>query len=719
METAMERAETLNMQVGAPAGRAPLAYVLAVAGIAIAAWAAVVSSRAAVDAANVIAAAVVLAWAAAGIAAAGRRPAETTGLIAAMGALVGAVALLAGASLHAFARGSTAPLGRDLALIVRPVALTLTAAAGMHLLLVVPRGSLGSSARRTLAIAGYVGFGGVGAALMASRPKLPLAPLAAVAVLSAVVGGAALASRYPKASASERKQMQWIGWGVTAGVGLSIGALALHALVSWPEQVGAVLLASSGFVPIALALSTSRRTSAAIDKILAATISLAGLGSVVAVVYLAIVLGLGRVPTDKERTLLVLSMVAAALAALLYVPTRTRLNQLATRLIYGERHAPDEVIRSFGSRLSRAIPLDELMLQMAESLRKTLGLDVAEVWTGTGGKLERTVSDPERPNARLTLQPAEQQVVARAGVSGPAWVKVWLPALLVHEDEQLRVAPITNSGELLGLIVVRRDPDRGLFDEEEERIVIELARQVGLALHNVRLDSALQASLDELREQALALQASRARIVATADGERRRIERNLHDGAQQYLVALAVKVGLTRSLVSSDPAQANELLVELASDVQETLDELRRLAHGIYPPLLADRGLTEALKSAADRSPVVTSVDAAGLGRYSQEIEAAVYFCCLEALQNVGKYAGEGVHARIHIWEQEGGLLFEVFDDGAGFDVRRGKVGAGFTNMSDRVGAIGGSMRVESALGQGTTVSGAIPLEAKPAASTA
>jgi signal transduction histidine kinase len=379
-------------------------------------------------------------------------------------------------------------------------------------------------------------------------------------------------------------------------------------------------------------------------------------------------------------------------------------------LIYGERHAPDEVIRSFGSRLSRAIPLDELMLQMAESLRKTLALDVAEVWTGTGGRLERTVSDPERPHIRMTLEASEQQVVARAGISGPAWIKVWMPGLLTSEDEQVRVAPITHSGEVLGLIVVRRDPDRGLFDEEEERIVVELARQVGLALHNVRLDSALQASLDELREQALALQASRARIVAAADAERRRIERNLHDGAQQYLVALAVKVGLARSMVGTDATMTNELLVELSSDVQETLDELRRLAHGIYPPLLADRGLPEALKSAADRSPLSTAVEATGLQRYSQEIEAAVYFCCLEALQNVGKYGGEGAKVRIHVWEQEGGLLFEVADDGAGFDVRNSKLGAGFTNMSDRVGAIGGALRVESALGQGTTISGTIPL---------
>jgi signal transduction histidine kinase len=360
------------------------------------------------------------------------------------------------------------------------------------------------------------------------------------------------------------------------------------------------------------------------------------------------------------------------------------------------------------------------MLQMAESLRKTLALDVAEVWTGTGGTLDRTVSDPDLPPiARLSLEASEQQVVARAGISGPAWVKVWLPHMLRNEDEQLRVAPITHSGELLGLIVVRRAVERGTFDEEEERIITELARQVGLALHNVRLDSALQASLDELRKQADALQASRARIVVAADAERRRIERNLHDGAQQYLVALAVKVGLTKQLIDGQPAQAAEMLDELKGDVQETLDELRRLAHGIYPPLLADRGLVEALRSAGERATMATTLEAGAIGRYPAEVEAAVYFCCLEALQNAGKYAGEGARVNIHVWEEAGALRFDVSDDGAGFDVKSAGVGAGFTNMSDRVGAIGGSLRVESAPGQGTNVSGTIPVERTPSPAAA
>ena len=170
-------------------------------------------------------------------------------------------------------------------------------------------------------------------------------------------------------------------------------------------------------------------------------------------------------------------------------------------------------------------------------------------------------------------------------------------------------------------------------------MLADLARQVGLAFHNSQLDTALQTTLDELRKQADALRESRARIVASGDAERRRVERNLHDGAQQHLVALAVNLRLARDIIADDPAAGAEMLDELAGEVQETIQELRELAHGIYPPLLVDSGLVEALRAAANRSPLAVEVVAEGIGRYSAEIEAAVYFCCLEALQNAAKHA--------------------------------------------------------------------------------
>jgi signal transduction histidine kinase len=404
-------------------------------------------------------------------------------------------------------------------------------------------------------------------------------------------------------------------------------------------------------------------------------------------------------------------MVAAGVAALLYAPARERIARSANKLVYGEREPPDRALRSFGSRLSRAIPLDELLLQLAESLRKTLLLSAAEVWTGSDGTLERSASDPERGGARLSLTETEVPVVVKAGVSGNAWISVWLPGLLAgREERQLRVAPIAHSGELLGLIVAERAADGEPFADEEEHVLAELAREFGLALHNVQLDSALQASLDELRRQAEELRASRARIVAATDAERRRIERDLHDGAQQHLVALAVNLRIVRQLNESGPSEANQMLDELRDDLRDAIQQLRDFAHGIYPPLLMDSGLPDALAAAAARAALSVRVDANGLGRYPPEVEAAIYFCCLEALQNAAKYAGDGARATVRLREDERAIVFEVADDGEGFDPNTRARGAGFTNMNDRLGAIGGELRIESAPGAGTTLTGIVPI---------
>jgi signal transduction histidine kinase len=448
-----------------------------------------------------------------------------------------------------------------------------------------------------------------------------------------------------------------------------------------------------------------------LEALIGPAIQLAGLAGLVLVVYLVVVIGIGRVPTSDERTLLGFSMAAAAVAALLYQPLRGRLSGLADRIAGPKRDSPGEVLRTFGSRLTSALPIDELLLQLAESLRKSLVLEAAEVWTGSGGLLERSASDPEVGRASLILTPAEEAVVARAGVPGSAWLSMWLPRVVAEREESaLRAAPITHSGELLGLIVVERPPEVA-FSEAEEQVLAALARQVGLALNNVRLGSALEASLDELQLQADELRASRARVVAAADAERRRIERDLHDGAQQHLVALAVNLRLARVLAESDPIGARAVLEQLAGDVHEALEEIRDLAHGIYPQLLVDRGLSEGLRAAVSRAPVRARLETGGIGRYRREVEATVYFCCLEALQNVGKHAGADAQATVRVWEEQGGLRFEVADDGTGFETRIEPRGSGLTNMSDRLGALGGRLSVFSAPGDGTRVAGAVPLD--------
>jgi signal transduction histidine kinase len=204
------------------------------------------------------------------------------------------------------------------------------------------------------------------------------------------------------------------------------------------------------------------------------------------------------------------------------------------------------------------------------------------------------------------------------------------------------------------------------------------------------------------------LKASRSRILAAADSERQRIERDLHDGAQQRLVALCIHLELAAER-TPDPVEAEELR-GLADEVEQALNEIRSLTHGIYPATLLEQGLASAVRSAALRSPVATSVDVEELGVYPSEISAAVYFCCVEALQNVAKHAPGARSARILLRESDSTLCFSVSDDGPGFRHDSARVGAGMVNMRDRINSVGGKLTVDSRPGHGTRVNGRIPL---------
>ena len=234
-------------------------------------------------------------------------------------------------------------------------------------------------------------------------------------------------------------------------------------------------------------------------------------------------------------------------------------------------------------------------------------------------------------------------------------------------------------------------------------VMTEVAHGFALmALQTQRLETELRSSLREL-------QASRSRIMSAADEERRRIERDLHDGAQQRLLALSIELELAGDLVESDPGKGAARLRELVQDADAAMADIRSLAHGLYPSLLAERGLVEALSEAAAACPLPTTVTTRDLERYAPEIEGAVYFCCLEALQNVAKHADGASSAAITVWQEEG-VHFEVLDDGAGLPEGYGGHGAGLTHMRDRLGAMGGTLAIESNFGRGTRVMGAVPI---------
>jgi signal transduction histidine kinase len=205
------------------------------------------------------------------------------------------------------------------------------------------------------------------------------------------------------------------------------------------------------------------------------------------------------------------------------------------------------------------------------------------------------------------------------------------------------------------------------------------------------------------------LKASRARVVVASDQARRRVERDLHDGAQQSLLLLNLKLGVIQRQLESDPVQAAELLREARSDLGHALEELRDLAHGVYPEILASDGVPTALNSAGGSKPPI--IEARSFGRYATEIEAAIYFCCLEAIQNASKHAGATAQVRVVLSETASDLHFEVVDDGLGFNPLVVKQD-GFQNMSDRIGALGGTVEVDSVPGRGTRISGSVPFGA-------
>ncbi|MGZ4597319.1 MAG: sensor histidine kinase [Actinomycetes bacterium] len=499
--------------------------------------------------------------------------------------------------------------------------------------------------------------------------------------------------------------------GVVAAAGLTVELLADRGPAPWVVLLVAVTVVAAGAIA-----GNSRLVRRESGRLLSIAAQVSAVALVMLLGLVVIVLALGHVPTRDEQSVLLPALAAVGIGALAYPAIRRRITAAARRSAAGSRRTPEQVLATFGDPSLRDAPVEELLLQLAESLRPALGLANVEVWTGDRDGLQRLLSVPHRAGPVTVLGADDVEVLRRAGVAGEAWLRLWLPQLLIgRADAQLRVAPAAYGGDPLGLVVVERLPDAPRFSDRDEQALADVVRRLGVVLHNRQLDSALQASHDDLRRTNDELRASRARLVAAADRERRRIERNIHDGAQQHLVALAVTLGLVKDMLADDPAAARALLDDMTGDVRETIAQVRDLAHGIYPPLLREAGLEGALRAAANRSPLPVSLDAAGLSRHDADVEAAVYFCCLEALQNSAKHAGAAT-VEVRVYERQGLLVFDVCDDGPGFVVEAPGVGAGagagqgFQNMIDRLGAMGGVVTVTSTPGSGTRVHGEVPV---------
>jgi signal transduction histidine kinase len=409
----------------------------------------------------------------------------------------------------------------------------------------------------------------------------------------------------------------------------------------------------------------------------------------VVAVYAVVVRGGGMLIGRTSGPHVGLAVLATAIVALGFEPTLARVRPWATRLVHGNQAAPYDVLTRFLDQVSGAYPTDEVPARMAMLLAQGTGAAYAQVWLVVGDRLTLASSwPPDAATAAEPPDPADEHAVARGR----------------------RIMTVHHAGELLGVLLVQ-EHERQPLTPVEEKLFGGLAVQAGLLLTAVRLRADLARQLAEISQRAAELQLSRQRIVAIQDEERRRLERDIHDGAQQHLVALAVNVRLAQTLVERSSDRAEGVFADLRATVAETIETLTDLSRGIYPRVLTEAGLVAALRAAADTCPVPVTVTADQVDGEPAEVAAALYFCCLEALQNAAKHA-RATRIIVDVRRGDDAIVLAVSDDGAGFDADAPRPGAGLSNMRDRVESVGGTLAIASRIGEGTAVTARVPLRA-------
>ena len=488
-----------------------------------------------------------------------------------------------------------------------------------------------------------------------------------VVVLVGIVGSiVSLVIRYVRGDPQEREQLKWLLYAcaviVLALLAQAVVATTVGSSDAATDVENSIISLAVALVPIAAGIAVMKYRLYDIDVVINKTLVYGSLAAFITAIYVAIVVGIGTAIGQGDKPNLGLSILATGVVAVAFQPVRERVQKLANRLVYGKRATPYEVLSEFSNRMAGTYASDDVLPRMARILAEGTGAKESKVWIRVGPSLTEAAGWPGGSNG-----------------STP--------------DSADLFVPVTHQGEDLGALSISKQAGERLTPAEE-KLTRDLAGQAGLVLRNVKL-------IEDLK-------ASRVRLVQAQDEERRKIERNIHDGAQQQLVALNVKLGLARRL-ASNPEQLDPILAQLQEETNQALSDLRDLARGIYPPLLADQGLAAALESQARKSAIPVTVEANSVGRFPQDVEAAVYFCTLEALQNVAKYAN-ATRATVSLAAGDGQLTFTVTDDGAGFDTSTTSYGTGLQGMADRLTALGGDVEVRAAPGQGTTVTGRLPV---------
>jgi signal transduction histidine kinase len=504
-----------------------------------------------------------------------------------------------------------------------------------------------------------------------SRGESPLL-LAAVLILvvaALVVSVVAVVVRFARSSGEERLQLKWF-----AAAAVLVVATLIPSMVT--DSVVAAVLSNLAFLClwVAIGIAVLKYRLYEIDIVISKAVLYGSLAVFITAVYAGLVVGVGTLAGGRDSPLL--AALAAAVVAVAFQPARQWAGRLANRVVYGRRATPYQVLSDFARRIGGTYSSEDVLPQMAQIVAAGTGAEQVVVWLRVDDQLHPGASTGGSP-------PAVPPPADGLPVDGQA-----MPALPGADMS----VPVAHGGDLLGAISVRMPKGEPLRPAGQQ-LVADVASQAGLVLSNVSL-------VEDLR-------ASRQRLVTAQDEARRRLERNLHDGAQQDLVALSIKARLGTTV--EDLPEAQEIFGELQADAAGALENLRDLARGIYPPLLADLGLAAALNAQAGKSALPVAVVTEGIGRFGQDTEAAVYFCCLEALQNTVKYA-HASQARVAVQSQRGTLCFTVSDDGTGYDARHTPMGSGQRNMADRLAALGGQLDVRSAPGQGTTITGHLPV---------
>jgi len=514
-------------------------------------------------------------------------------------------------------------------------------------------------------------------------------------IVAAAVGVAAVVVRFTHSSGEERLQLKWF-----AAAALLVIVTIIPSFLT--DRLIFVLLGSLALLClwVAVGIAVLKYRLGGIDIVISKAVLYGSLAVFITAVYAGLVVGVGALAGGRDSPLV--AALAAAVVAVAFQPVRQRAGRLANRVVYGRRATPYQVLSDFAQRIGSVYASQDVLPQMAQIVAAGTGAEQVVVWLRVDDELRPEASSDGSPAAAsppVAAPPVAAPLVDR--LSAPPSSAEPLPLDPLPVDGQVMPpvpgadlsVPVVHQGELLGAIAVQMPRDEPLRPAGEQ-LVADVASQAGLVLSNAAL-------VGDLR-------ASRQRLVTAQDEARRRLERNIHDGAQQDLVALRIKLRLAGMTVDDDPAEAKEMLGELQADAAGALENLRDLARGIYPPLLADLGLVAALNAQAAKSPLPVTVDADGIGRFGQDTEAAVYFCCLEALQNIAKYA-HATQARIRLQARNGALRFTVSDDGTGYDARHTPLGSGQRNMADRLAALGGRLEVRSAPGHGTTITAQLP----------